>query len=127
MIRHLANVTTESCASAVPGAGGLSRRCVMDRIWRLAVRILIVAVASASLVLAPGVAAAQQSQTSGTAQTTQGSSEPAKSGGNTTQGAGEVGDRLQNSAKSFGEAILDGLKYAGRTVVGFFQGEKPQK
>ena len=99
----------------------------MDRIWRATIRVVVVTLASASLVFVPGVAAAQQSQTDSAAQTTQGSSEPAKSPEKTTQGAGEVGDRLQSSAKSFGEAILGGLKYAGRTVVGFFQGEKPQK
>jgi hypothetical protein len=35
--------------------------------------------------------------------------------------AGEVGDRLHDSAKSFGEALLDGLKYASNKVVDFFR------
>ena len=40
------------------------------------------------------------------------------------ESAAEVGDRLHDSAKSFGEAILGGIKYVGRTVAGFFTGDR---
>ena len=47
--------------------------------------------------------------------------------GNRLSKAGEeakpVGDRLHDSAKSFGQSLWDGMKYAGRTVVNFFTGE----
>ena len=44
--------------------------------------------------------------------------------GKTGQSAGDVGDRLHDSAKSFGEALLGGIKYAGRTVINFFNDDK---
>jgi len=35
-----------------------------------------------------------------------------------------VGDELHDRAKGFGEALLDGVKFVGRTVANFFTGEK---
>jgi hypothetical protein len=35
-----------------------------------------------------------------------------------------VGSELHDRAKGFGEAILDGFKFVGRTVANFFTGEK---
>jgi hypothetical protein len=36
--------------------------------------------------------------------------------------AGDVGARLHDSAKAFGEALLEGVRFAGRTVLRFFAG-----
>ena len=103
----------------------------MHRMWRECVRASAVILASASLALAPGLAAAQyqsgSDQSSASKQANQGSAQTSGSAAKTGQGAGEVGDRLHDSAKNFGEAILGGIKYAGRTVIGFFNGDKPKQ
>jgi hypothetical protein len=88
--------------------------------------------ASASLALAPGLAGGQlqggsEEVTNGAKQPGQGATGTAQAGGKTAKGAGragDIGDRLHDSAKGFGEAILDGIKYAGRTVIGFFNDDK---
>ena len=49
---------------------------------------------------------------------------PARAPAKAPQSAGEVGDRLHDSAKGFGEALLGGIKYAGRTVINFFNDDK---
>jgi hypothetical protein len=107
----------------------------MRRTWRPSVRMGLVVLASASLALAPGLGAAQSHSGSdqvsnGAQQTGQGATETARNsgqtGGRSGPGAGDVGDRLHDSAKGFGEAILGGIKYAGRTVIGFFTGDKPK-
>jgi hypothetical protein len=84
---------------------------------------------SALLAAAPGVGGAQSSGGSdqpsseamppspGAAETPK---PPAKSGA-------EVADRLHESAKGFGEALLDGIKYAGSKVIGFFTDDKTKK
>ena len=41
--------------------------------------------------------------------------------------AGEVGDRLHDGAKGFGEALLDSIKNAGNKVVNFFSDDKSKK
>ena len=104
----------------------------MRRVWRESVRASVVVLASAALVLAPGLAAAQSQNGSdqvseGAKQTGQGSGDASKSAGKTAQSAGDVGDRLHDSAKNFGEALLGGIKYAGRTVINFFSDDKPKK
>ena len=112
----------------------------MRRIWRERVRAGVVVVVSALLALAPGLVTAQSQGGSdevsnGSKQAGSTAAEPAKSGGQTEQGtggrsgqgAGDVGNRLHDSAKGFGEAILGGIKYAGRTVIGFFSGDKPKE
>lgn len=105
----------------------------MRRFWCESLRAGVVVLASASLALAPGLAAAQSQSGSdqvnnGAKQTGQASAESAKHAGKTAkQGAENVGDRLHDSAKGFGEAILGGIKYAGRTVIGFFSGDKPKE
>jgi hypothetical protein len=109
----------------------------MRRIWRESVRAGVAVLASASLALAPGWAGAQSQSGSdqvsnGAKQAGQGDAGTAKNGGKTARGAGgrsgpgagDVGDRLHDSAKGFGEALLDGIKYAGRKVIGFFDGDK---
>jgi len=99
----------------------------MRRIWRESVRAGVVVLASASLALAPGLAAAQ-SQTGSGQQTGQAGTESAKNDAKSAkQGAGSVADQLHDSAKNFGEALLGGIKYAGRTVIGFFNGDKPKQ
>ena len=68
-------------------------------------------------------------QTTGTQQS-QGSAETAKNGATTPKASarsGDVGDRLHDSAKGFGVAILDGIKYAGRKVIGFFNDDGKKK
>jgi len=40
------------------------------------------------------------------------------------QGADAVGKRLHDSAKGFGDALFDGAKFVGRTIVGFFTGSR---
>jgi hypothetical protein len=82
--------------------------------------------ASVSLVAGPGLARAQSQSgsdpvSSGSTPSSQGTTEAPKSAGKT---AGEVGDRLHDSAKGFGEALLGGIKYAGRTVINFFSDDK---
>ena len=104
----------------------------MRRVWRESVRASVVVLASAALALAPGLAAAQSQNGSdpvseGAKQTGQGSGGAPKSAGKTAQSAGDVGDRLHDSAKNFGEALLGGIKYAGRTVINFFSDDKPKK
>jgi hypothetical protein len=91
----------------------------------------LVVLASASLALSPGFAAAQSQGGSGP---TSSESKPAGNGGTAATrkpatgtssskakpSAGDVADRLHDSAKGFGEAILGGIKYAGRKVIDFF-------
>jgi hypothetical protein len=84
---------------------------------------------SALLAAAPGVGGAQSSGGSdqpssearipspGPAETPK---PPAKSGA-------EVADRLHDSAKGFGEALLDGIKYAGSKVIDFFTDDKTKE
>ena len=48
----------------------------------------------------------------------------ASSNGRSDESAGQVGARLHDSAKSFGEALLGGIKYIGHTVIGFFNPDK---
>jgi hypothetical protein len=38
-----------------------------------------------------------------------------------------VGDRLHDGAKAFGEALLGGIKYVGRTIIGFFEDDRSRK
>lgn len=98
--------------------------------WLERARTGVVILASALLAVAPGFAAAQPQ--TGSAQTSS-ESKPAdqsaasagqqpagESSRPAPQSAGEVGDRLHDSAKGFGEAILGGIKYAGRKVINFF-------
>jgi hypothetical protein len=104
----------------------------MRRILRQGVRASAVVLASATLALAPGLAAAQSQNgpdqvSDGAKQTGQRTAETSKSAGKTGQSAGDVGDRLHDSAKNFGEALLGGIKYAGRTVINFFNDDKPKK
>jgi hypothetical protein len=105
----------------------------MRRIWRESVRAGVVVLASASLALAPGLAAAQSQSGSGQVSNDakpagQAGTESAKDDTKSAkQGAGNVGDQLHDSAKNFGEALLGGIKYAGRTVIGFFTGDKPKQ
>jgi hypothetical protein len=109
----------------------------MRRIRREVMRTAVAVAASAWLALVPTFTGAQSQGAadpprSENAQTGQGELEattnvrPTGSGADdgTGQTAAEVGDRLHDSAKSFGEAILGGIKYAGRTVIGFFTGDK---
>jgi hypothetical protein len=83
--------------------------------------------ASVVLAVGPGVAAAQyqggsdQASSDAKSSTTQSPVEASKSQPKT---AGEVGDRLHDSAKGFGEALLDSIKYAGNKVVNFFSDDK---
>ena len=90
---------------------------------------LAAVVASAMLVLGPGFAGAQSPSGSDPASgdpkaSTQSTIEAPKSQPKT---AGEVGDRLHDSAKGFGEALLDSIKYAGNKVVNFFSDDKSKK
>ncbi len=100
--------------------------------WRVALVIL----ASVTLAGAPGFAAAQSEnrsdQVSNGAKDAKETTETAegKTAGTTGSGQGgrDVGDRLHDSAKGFGEALLGGIKHAGRTVIDFFSDdEKPRK
>jgi hypothetical protein len=99
--------------------------------WRDRVRMGVVVLASSSLALAPGFAAAQSQGGSGQTSSeskpagksgSEANQKPANGTGSRTaqQSAGDVGDRLHDSAKGFGEAILGGIKYAGRKVINFF-------
>jgi hypothetical protein len=111
----------------------------MRRIWHECAWAGVAVLASVSLALAPGWAGAQSQsgsdQVSNGVKAGQGGGETAKNGGKTTRetgsrsgpGAGDVGDRLHDSAKNFGEALLGGIKFAGRTVIGFFTGDKPKE
>ena len=87
-------------------------------------------VTSAMLAAGPGVAGAQsqsgseQVSSDAKSSTSQRPAEPPKSQPKT---AGEVGDRLHDSAKGFGEALLDSIKYAGNKVVNFFSDDKSKK
>ena len=79
---------------------------------------VVALLASALLAAGPGVARAQSQ--SGSDQVSSGSSvvEPGhqpRLPRAQAKTAGEVGDRLHDSAKGFGEALLGGIKYAGRT------------
>ena len=90
---------------------------------------LAAVVTSAMLGLGPGFAGAQSPSESAPASgdpkaSTQSTIEAPKSQPKT---AGEVGDRLHDSAKGFGEALLDGIKYAGNKVVNFFSDDKSKK
>ena len=99
--------------------------------WLERVRAGVVILASVSLAVAPALVAAQSQTGSGQ---TSSESKPSDQSGATgaqqpagvpasqspPQTAGQVGDRLHDSAKGFGEAILDGIKYAGRKVINFF-------
>jgi hypothetical protein len=94
----------------------------------------VVIVTSAALGWAPGFAEVQyQSAPSQQAPSGAPSDGAAPNAGPTESGtandrpsdtAGEVGARLHDSAKSFGEALLGGIKYVGHTVTGFFTGDK---
>jgi hypothetical protein len=112
----------------------------MHRVSRALLRALLVILASVSLAVTPGFVAAQSpssgEQTANEAkQSSSGVDQPSNNGGTSASetakpaapGAGQVGDRLHDSAKGFGEAIVDGFKYVGRTIAGFFNGEKPKK
>jgi hypothetical protein len=55
------------------------------------------------------------------------SQSPAEAPKSQPKTAGEVGDRLHDSAKGFGEALLDSIKYAGNKVVNFFSDDKSKK
>ena len=105
----------------------------MRRIGRESVRMGLVIAASLSIAWAPAVVVAQapgsSDQSAATsppaapsqltvAQTGTAASAPAP------QSAAQVGDRLHDSAKSLGDAILDGIKYVGHKVSSFFTGEK---
>lgn len=101
----------------------------MRRKWRTAQRTFVAVLVSVSLASGPAWVAAQSP--SGSEQVGSGgqpaSPSPApvdtsKPAQKSTPSAGEVGNRLHDSAKGFGEAILGGIKYAGRKVVGFFGG-----
>ena len=50
-----------------------------------------------------------------------GTNGPSSSAG---ESGAQVGDRIHDSAKSFGEALLGGVKYVGHTIIGFFTGDK---
>jgi hypothetical protein len=82
------------------------------------------------LVAGSGVAGAQsqggsdQMSSDTKASTSQSPAEAPKSQPKT---AGEVGDRLHDSAKGFGEALLDSIKFAGNKVVNFFSDDKSKK
>ena len=107
----------------------------MRRTRRGAQRAYLVALVGVALVFAPPWVAAQSpsgseqvgngEQPVGAAPAPADTSKPAPK--SPAPSAGEVGNRLHDSAKGFGEAILGGIKYAGRKVVGFFGGgDKPE-
>ena len=110
----------------------------MDQTWRGALMLLLlvmllVLVFGAMLTVAPGLALAQSQTGServeGAKQGGEGSVETATATTPDTsgQGAQDVGDRLHDSAKDFGEALLGGIKHAGRTVIDFFSDDKAGK
>ncbi len=107
----------------------------------IVVRLLV----ATGLALAPPLACAAASGsgpdqvTEGAKQTGKGIEETAKGVGKTAkegasavgqraaragEGADAVGSRLHSSAKQFGDALLDGVKFAGRTVIRFFTGSR---
>jgi hypothetical protein len=108
----------------------------MKQAWRGALMmILLVMLVGAMLAVVSGLAIAQPQTSSeqvdgakkvgeGTAETAAAKA-PSESGAG--QGARDVGDRLHDSAKNFGEALLGGIKHAGRTVIDFFSDDKPGK
>jgi hypothetical protein len=108
----------------------------MRRTWRGALIIL----ASVSLAVSPGVLMAEapsggQATVDSAQPSGQGAEPTIKNDGTSASKAdpskgpsgAEVGDRLHDSAKGFGEALLDGIKYAGRKVIGFFSGDDKKK
>lgn len=102
----------------------------MRRTWRNRVGASVAVLASAVLVLSPGLAGAQSGtgsdQSTTATRTNQGSASASSEAGKTTPSAGDVGQRLHDSAKSFGEALLGGIKYAGNKVISFFHDDKPK-
>jgi hypothetical protein len=105
----------------------------MDQTWRGALMMLLLV--GAMLAVAPDLGMAQAQTGSdqvdgakgvgeGTAETAAAKT-PSKSGAR--QEARDVGDQLHDSAKAFGEALLGGIKHAGRTVIDFFSDNKPGK
>jgi hypothetical protein len=104
----------------------------MRRSWWKAQRAFVAVLMGVALASAPAWVAAQSP--SGSEQVGSGNqpaspspapaetSKPAPSAPKSTPSAGEVGSRLHDSAKGFGEAILGGIKYAGRKVTNFFGG-----
>jgi hypothetical protein len=108
----------------------------MDQTWSGALMmLLLVMLVGAMLAVAPDLAMAQaqtgSDQVDGAKQVGEGTAEtaaaktPSKSGAR--QEARDVGDQLHDSAKAFGEALLGGIKHAGRTVIDFFSDDKPGK
>jgi hypothetical protein len=108
----------------------------MDQTWRgTLMMILLVMLVGATLAVAPGLAIAQTQTSSGQVDgakkvgegtpKTAAAKAPSKSGA--AHGARDVGDQLHDSAKNFGEALLGGIKHAGRTVIDFFSDDKPGK
>jgi hypothetical protein len=108
----------------------------MRRTWREGLVVL----ASVLLAVSPSVLLAQapsgdQPTVGGTQPSGPGTESTSKNDGvlaskpdpSKPPSGGEVGDRLHDSAKGFGEAILDGIKYAGRMVIGFFGGDDKKK
>jgi hypothetical protein len=111
---------------------------VMDQTWRGALMMmllvmLLVMVVGAMLAAAPGLALAQSQTGServeGAKRGGEGTAETAgaKTPGTSGQATQDVGDRLHDSAKNFGEALLGGIKHAGRTVIDFFNDDKSGK
>jgi hypothetical protein len=91
---------------------------------------LAAVVTSGMLVSGSGVAGAQSQsgsdQVSSDAKSST-SQSPVEAPKSQPKTAGEVGDRLHDSAKGFGEALLDSIKYAGNKVVNFFGDDKSKK
>ena len=109
----------------------------MRRMCREGLRMGVVIAACVSLAGAPTFARAQAPKApapvtgSGTAtesapSATAPTEQPEKSGARASAGesAAQVGDRIHDTARSFGEALLDGVKYVKHTVTGFFTGDK---
>ena len=105
----------------------------MRRNWRWAQRACVTVLVGIALTSTPAWVAAQSP--SGSEQVGSGTqpatpspapADTSKPAPKSTPSAGEVGSRLHDSAKGFGEAILGGIKYAGRKVVGFFGGDKSE-
>jgi len=105
-------------------------RAICRRERGRAAATLAALVTSAMLAAGSGVAGAQsqsgsdQMSSDTKASTSQSPAEAPKSQPKT---AGEVGDRLHDSAKGFGEALLDSIKFAGNKVVNFFSDDKSKK
>jgi hypothetical protein len=105
----------------------------MRRVWRDMGQALIVIVVSAVLALTPAAVGAQAQSSSDPASgqsapsvQSESPTTPAQPGtpSRPAQSADEVGTKLRDSAKSFGEAILGGIKFAGRKVITFFSDDK---